>query len=322
MNFVQKLRKRREQVESCLCIGIDPDHEDINNFKRNEMKNGGKNIIRNQQDAGIQAIDNGKDILMQPFDCVPKEEEDFYFYTHFCLYIINNTEKYALMYKMNFAFYIVLGTSGIRVLQNVYSYLRFKNIPTMLDVKVNDIGNTLKNWRAFIFEQLKSDSCTVNIYMGPDILKHLCYDEMKKKYYSVYVLIKTTNPCSHIFQNQNHLGHNKQTYELMAEESIKIAKELKLEAHNECIGFVVGANCVNEMKLLRTHYPECYILSPGVGAQSGDLYKTLQFGFHQNYEKILINVGRAIIKHEHPEEMAKFYYNEIKETLNQLQSKM
>lgn len=318
MNFLDKLKRRRNEVETCLCIGLDPDHEDVNNFMRNEIKNGGKNIIKNQQDKAMEEIDNGKEILMQYFENVSKEEEEFYFYSHFCFYIINNTHEYALMYKMNFAFYIILGFSGIRVLQNVYSYLRSKNVPTMLDAKINDIGNTLKNWRSFIFEQLKSDSCTLNIYMGPDVIKHLCYDEVKNKYFSAYVLIKTTNPGSQTFQNQMHIN-NKQTYQIMAEEAIKMSKELKLEQHNECVGFVIGSNCLEEMKLMRKEFPDCFILSPGIGAQSGNLHKTLEYGYHKNYERILINVGRAITKSENPKEMAQFFYNQIKGYLQSLQ---
>ncbi|CRG97246.1 orotidine monophosphate decarboxylase, putative [Plasmodium gallinaceum] len=318
MNLIKKLEKRKSEVNSCLCIGLDPDEDDIKNFMKNEKENGYKNIKNNLNEDIMKIVNIGKEILWDSINNLKEKDEFFYFFNHFCFYIINVTKKYALAYKMNFAFYIPYGSIGIDVLKNVFDYLYYINIPTILDMKINDIGNTVKNYRKFIFEYLRSDSCTINIYMGSNMLKDVCFDEVKKQHYSVFVLIKTTNPDSFIFQNKLSLD-NKQSYMVMAEEAYKISRELKMEENNEFIGFVVGSNSFEEMNVIRKQFPDCYILSPGIGAQNGDLYKTLTNGYNKNYEKILINIGRAITKNSNPEEACKIYYNEISQILKELE---
>nr|CAC03573.1 putative orotidine-monophosphate-decarboxylase [Plasmodium berghei] len=316
MHFKTKLKNRRNEVNTCLCIGLDPDEDDIKNFMRNEEKNGYKNV-KNNMNSNNNRIENvikiGKEILLtdeENIENLSEEDKFFYFFNHFCFYIINNTKEYALIYKMNFAFYIPYGSVGINALKNVFDYLNSMNIPTMLDMKINDIGNTVKNYRKFIFEYLKSDSCTINVYMGTSMLKDICFDYEKNKYYSAYVLIKTTNKDSFIFQNELSIN-DKQAYIVMAEETQKMATDLKIDQNNEFIGFVVGSNAFEEMKIIRNKFPECYILSPGIGAQNGDLYKTLKNGYNKDYEKLLINVGRAITKSPNPKKSSESYYNQI-----------
>ncbi|GAW79934.1 orotidine 5'-phosphate decarboxylase [Plasmodium gonderi] len=332
MNLKIKLENRRKEVNTCLCIGLDPDEDDIKTFAKNEKENGYKNIKKNLYHVSNSnsATDNisvrlnvtqmWREMLFE--ETPPKElqekDEFFYFFNHFCFYIINETKQYAIAYKMNFAFYLPYGSLGIDVLKNVFNYLRQLDIPTILDIKINDIGNTVKHYRKFIFDYLKSDSCTANIYMGPSMLKDICVDEIGKKYFSAFVLIKTTNTDAHIFQDRISMN-NKQAYMLMAEEAQKMEKQLNLEQNNEFVGFVVGSNCFEEMKIIRDHFPDSYILSPGVGAQNGDLQKTLSNGYCKNYEKILINVGRAITKNRNPQEASKEYYYQIKQILAELQ---
>ncbi|VWU49411.1 orotidine 5'-phosphate decarboxylase, putative [Hepatocystis sp. ex Piliocolobus tephrosceles] len=319
MCFTTKLEKRRCEKKTCLCIGIDPDEDDINNFINSEKKNDYKNVKNNLTTDVVDIIEIGKDVLFnkESYNFLKKEDIFFYFFNHFCFYIINTTKEYALVYKMNFAFYIPYGSIGINVLKNVFDYLKHLNIPTILDMKINDIGNTIKQYRTFIFEYLKSDSCTVNIYMGTNMLKNVCYNEEKKKYHSVFVLIKTSNDDSFLFQNQLMLN-DKQAYLIMAEEAYKVSKELKLEENKEFIGFVVGANCSEEMKIIRQKFPDIYFLIPGIGAQNGDLKKIFNYGYYQNYEKLLINVGRAITKNADPRKAAEEYYNQINQIIKNI----
>ncbi|SBS81479.1 orotidine 5'-phosphate decarboxylase, putative [Plasmodium ovale] len=319
MNFQIKLKKRRREVNTCLCIGLDPDEDDIKNFMQNEEQNGYKNVKNNWSDNGMNNIEMLKEKLLGEESLLNLQEKAkfFYFFNHFCFYIINITKKYALAYKMNLAFYIPYGSVGMDVLKNVFDYLNHMNIPTILDMKINDIGNTVKNYRKFIFEYLKSDSCTVNIYMGTDMLKDICFDEEKQQRYSAFVLIKTTNKDSFLFQNELSLS-DKPAYLVMAEEAQKMSIHLKMEENKEFIGFVVGSNSFEEMKMIRHNFPDCYILAPGIGAQNGDLYKTLKNGYSPNYEKILINVGRAITKNAYPQKASEAYYNKINQIFKEL----
>lgn len=72
--------------------------------------------------------------------------------------------------------------------------------------------------------------------MGTNMLKDICYDEEKNKYYSAFVLVKTTNPDSAIFQKNLSLD-NKQAYVIMAQEALNMSSYLNLEQNNEFIGF-------------------------------------------------------------------------------------
>ncbi|SCO66171.1 orotidine 5'-phosphate decarboxylase, putative [Plasmodium vivax] len=336
MNLKIKLQKRRDEVNTCLCIGLDPDEADIKSFMQSEKQNGYQSVKKNLSNSGSSSSSSssnsssGKGELFAPqmggqmllAETPPKEaqekDEFFYFFNHFCFYIINETKEYALAYKMNFAFYLPYGSLGVDVLKNVFDYLHHLNVPTILDIKMNDIGNTVKHYRKFIFDYLRSDSCTANIYMGTQMLRDICLDEECKRYYSTFVLVKTTNADSHIFQNRLSLD-GKEAYVVIAEEAQKMAKQLHLEENGEFVGFVVGANCYDEIKKIRELFPDCYILAPGVGAQKGDLRKMLCNGYSKNYEKVLINVGRAITKSGSPQQAAREYHQQIKEVLAELQ---
>lgn len=319
MGLKKRLRERWSQIQSCLCIGIDIDCEDVNNFKKQEEENNFVNIKNNLKEDSLNVIEKENSFLVKEYGTfdLAEDEEFFYFFHHFCFFIINTTKQYALAYKMNFAFFIVHGSKGVDVLKNVFLYLKHLNIPTILDLKVNDIGNTLSKYGTFIFDYLQSDICTVNIYMGADILKTICYDKLKNKFHSVYVLIKTTNPGSSMFQNELH-SNNKKAFLLMAEEATKISDQLNIENNGEFIGFVVGANSCDEMGIIRKRFPDCYILVPGIGAQQGDLQKCLTHGFTKDCEKILINVGRGITKSKTPSEAARSFYEMINNIIKSL----
>jgi orotidine-5'-phosphate decarboxylase len=61
------------------------------------------------------------------------------------------------------------------------------------------------------------------------------------------------------------------------------------------VGLVVGATYPEELKLLREIYPEMMFLIPGIGAQGGDLGKTVRNGADLNGRGIIINSARQII---------------------------
>jgi orotidine-5'-phosphate decarboxylase len=59
--------------------------------------------------------------------------------------VIDATEKYAVAYKPNIAFYEAEGAEGLEQLKQTLEYIPSK-IPIILDAKRADIGNTSKNY--------------------------------------------------------------------------------------------------------------------------------------------------------------------------------
>jgi len=86
--------------------------------------------------------------------------------------IIDATKDSVAAYKPNFAFYISQGLKGIESLQKTISYIP-DDIPIILDVKIGDIGNTMKHYAKAYFDTFKVDALTVNPLMGYDVIDPL-----------------------------------------------------------------------------------------------------------------------------------------------------
>src|SRR5215813_10287278 len=74
----------------------------------------------------------------------------------FCKAIIDSTSDLVSAYKANLAFYLAHVPDGI---------------PTILDAKFGDIGNTAAHYAAFAFEQIHADAVTLSPYIGTDAIQ-------------------------------------------------------------------------------------------------------------------------------------------------------
>ena len=66
------------------------------------------------------------------------------------------------------------------------------------------------------------------------------------------------------------------------------------------IGLVVGATQPEALTRVRAAAPDLWFLSPGVGAQGGDLETALKAGLRKDGKGMLINVSRSIARAENP----------------------
>ncbi|WP_345322101.1 orotidine 5'-phosphate decarboxylase / HUMPS family protein [Candidatus Villigracilis proximus] len=69
---------------------------------------------------------------------------------------------------------------------------------------------------------------------------------------------------------------------------------------NNNIGIVVGATHPQIMSMIRASVPDMWILSPGVGAQGGELESALKSGLRKDGKGILLPVSRGISRAENP----------------------
>jgi len=198
--------------------------------------------------------------------------------------IIDQTHDLVCAYKPNFAFYEALGVRGWENLKKTVEYLRNKypEIVTIADAKRADIGNTNQGYVTAIFDELKFDAVTVNPYFGREALQPF----LDRKDKGIIVLCKTSNPGSNEFQDL--------VWQKVAE---NVAKDWN--KNNNCL-LVAGATYSEELKKVREIVGEMTLLVPGIGAQGGDVEKTVKAGLNSHKAGMIINSSRGIIFSKNP----------------------
>ena len=200
--------------------------------------------------------------------------------------IIDATNDLVCAYKPNSAFYEQFGAEGMTLLQNIIEYVP-DNIPVILDAKRGDIGNTSRMYAISAFEHLKADALTVNPYMGYDCVKPFL--DYKDK--GVIILCLTSNPSSEDFQKLTTKSNNnsKMIYERVAEKAVSWNT-------NGNVGLVIGATSPSQLSSVRDTVGDGIpILIPGIGAQGGDLEKSLKAGSNKAGQLAIINVSRSVL---------------------------
>jgi len=199
--------------------------------------------------------------------------------------IVDATRDIAGSYKLNSAFYEAHGDGRFIALRNTIQYIQkvAPDVPVILDAKRADIGNTNAGYVESIFGYLNADAVTVHPYMGGESLQPFldCADK------GVFVLCRTSNEGSGEFQDLKIDGV--ELYKVVARHVVE-----QWNANGNC-GLVVGATYPAELKAVREIAPGLPILIPGVGAQNGDLAKSVAAGKDARGRGMIVAVGRAII---------------------------
>ncbi len=246
--FRERIAERVKETGSLLCVGLDSDMA---------------RIPKEHLEAGDPQVSFNKAI-------------------------IDATKDFAACYKPNAAFYEARGAAGWTALAQTGEYLRSLGIPSILDAKRGDIGNTARMYAKAFFEEMLFDSVTVNPYMGEDAIAPFRDYENK----GVFVLCYTSNASRVDLQTQTidmGEGSRKPLYELVAQR----IREWDT-ADNLCA--VVGATAPEELgDVRRILGREIPILCPGIGAQGGDLHSTLEHGTATIRGNVLINASRSIL---------------------------
>lgn len=213
MRYFDKLQARIEDVDSRLCVGLDP------------------RIERHNSEAEMQ-------------------EE--------LIRLIEHTQNYAAAFKPNMAYFEVMGSKGLQILELILKRIP-KNIPVILDAKRSDIGETQKRYAQAYFENWDVDAVTLNPFLGYDSIEpFLDYEEK-----GVYLLAVTSNKGSKDFQHL--LVDGVPLYEKV----IAMATKAKEQNALTDVGMVVGlTNSSTELMKVVNSVP---LLVPGLGAQGGSI---------------------------------------------------
>jgi len=194
--------------------------------------------------------------------------------------IIDATQDLCVAYKPNLAFYEKLGPSGWTSLEKTMDYIPDTHF-IIADAKRSDIFNSAKMYADAFYEYLNFDAVTVSTYMGKDAIKPF----LRKNKWAI-ILIATSNHSA--FEIQNTIlksGHP--LYLDLVKQSLNWSN-----AANTM--FVVGANRLLELSIIRKKAPNHFFLVPGVGAQGGDLKAVFDNGFNQSCG-LLVNMSRSIL---------------------------
>jgi orotidine-5'-phosphate decarboxylase len=200
--------------------------------------------------------------------------------------IVEVSADLACAYKPNAAFYEALGADGFRALGETVAAIRSgaPGAAVILDAKRGDIGSTNAGYVAAIFDQLEADAVTVHPYLGGEALAPF----LERSEKLVFVLARTSNPGAGEFQDL--LSDGAPLYRHVAR-----AVAGSWNGAGNC-GLVVGATYPDELRAVREDVPaEMPILTPGAGAQGGDVAAVVAANREAGSDAYLIAASRSII---------------------------
>jgi orotidine 5'-phosphate decarboxylase subfamily 2 len=221
----------------------------------------------------------------------------------FCLDLVRATAPYAAAFKPNAAFFEVFGPEGWTALKDVIEGVHEQSrrlgskIPVILDAKRGDIASTAEAYAISAFEHLGADCITLNPYLGKDSIEPFLNHSEK----GVFLLCKTSNAGSMDLQNLLVLPPAADNPMPLYNYVAQLAQQWN-EKNN--IGIVVGATHPQIMSNIRASAPDLWFLSPGIGAQGGELELALKAGLRKDGKGILINVSRSVARAQSPAKAA------------------
>jgi orotidine-5'-phosphate decarboxylase len=224
--------------------------------------------------------------------------------------IIDATADVACAMKPNSAFYEAYGEEGLRALKKTAAYLaeNYPELPTILDAKRADIGNTNEKYAEAVFDELGFGGVTIHPYLGRTAIQPF----LDRKDRGIFILVKTSNEGSAEFQDL--LVGNETLYE-----RISRAVSDSWNQNWNC-GVVVGATYPEELSKVRTIVGDMPILVPGIGAQGGDAKTAFNAAKNKNGTGVLIAVSRSIIYASDGPDFAEAARREAEKISNSLSS--
>jgi orotidine-5'-phosphate decarboxylase len=206
----------------------------------------------------------------------------------FCMDIIDATKDSCCAFKPNQQ-YVAGFTRDDHV--ELTSAIRKAGAVSIIDYKLNDIGNTMES-ALFHIRRWGYDALTFNPFLGNMETAVTMAHEISPAI-GVIVLTLTSNPESIVYQKKAVIG-DKPLYQY-------IAHDVKRYGADGCVVGATGHITVQELGMVRQIVGvDKVLLVPGIGAQKGDPEKAIRAGG----KPLLINVGREIIYDPDPHEKA------------------
>jgi orotidine-5'-phosphate decarboxylase len=196
--------------------------------------------------------------------------------------IVDATRDLVCCFKPNMGFFEALGLPGQRALRELRATIP-ADIPFLIDAKRGDTPQTMRAYARAIFDDLDADAVTVNPYLGGDSLEPF-FDYADR---GVFVLCKTSNPGAGELQDLTVDGSEPLF--------LRVARLATTWDKHGTLGLVVGATYPRDVAAVRQVAPGAPILLPGVGAQAGDLERSVQAAVDADGGGALVNASRSVL---------------------------
>lgn len=220
-------------------------------------------------------------VAMIPEHLKSEDHEQFKFNRE----IIDSTHDLVCAYKPNSAFYEACGDDGVTQLKLTIEYIqnKYPEIPIILDAKRADIGSTNEGYVSYAFDYLGVDAITLHPFLGKEALEPFFLRKEK----GLIILCRTSNPGASEFQDLE--VHGEPLYRYIAK---RVSKEWN--GNGNCL-LVIGATYPKELQEVREIVGDMTFLIPGIGAQGGEIEKTVLAGVNSKNRGMIINSSRGII---------------------------
>lgn len=166
--------------------------------------------------------------------------------------------------KFQTAFFEAMGPAGFALMHQLFAGARVLSLPVIIDAKRGDVGSTAEAYAKGYLEAYPGSALTVNPYLGGDALEPF-FRSAEKSGGLVFVLVKTSNPGSGLFQDFESEG--KKLYHRVAEHLASEAEKYRVGQWSR-VGAVVGATYPDLVPQIRALMPRSPLLLPGIGAQA------------------------------------------------------
>ena len=197
--------------------------------------------------------------------------------------ILHATYPHAAAYKMQFGSYLQYGAPGVDLLARLCRKIGPTRI-RILDLKANDIPNSLRMVRDGAFRQFGFDAITFTPWLGWETLQPFLDDPA----HGVFVVAHSSNPGALDFQ------------EIPTPRGplwLAVVGEVRRLAHaHGNVGVVLGATFSEAFHAARATLGNGIpMLVPGIGAQGGSLSTAVREGVDAHGRALLVNASRSIL---------------------------
>lgn len=228
--------------------------------------------------------------------------------------IINATKDIVCAYKPNLAFFDALGTDGLRVLKATIEHIRdvAPNVVVIGDAKRGDIGSTNKVHAKAMFDFLGFDAITVNAYAGLQALAP--FVEYPDK--GIFIWCRSSNNDTGV-QDLQVMSRNGQVSMFLW-----LATRISDWDMYGNVGIIAGATYPEDIASIRNICPEMPFLVPGVGAQEGELKRSVVSGMDGFGRNLIVSSSRGVLyassSRSNYSEMARSKAIEIRDNINSI----